>query len=190
MPDRSYIGQDGIDSRGLLNNNPGNMKTGIDWKGAIGDDGTFITFSSIYWGLRALAQDLTTKITKDGLTTITDIISAYAPPAENNTPAYIAAVSADSGIGPMDQLAADPQTLHDLARSIIDHELGDPWAGYIQDDDIDQGIAMRGNGLSTLVQAAAAAVSNNTDNSAIIAIGVGVGLVIGIRALLKHRRKR
>lgn len=190
MPDQSFIGRTDIDSRGLRNNNPGNMKTGIDWKGAAGDDGTFITFSSVYWGLRALAQDLTTKITKDGLTTITDIISTYAPPAENNTPAYIAAVVADSGIGANDQLTADNQTLHDLVRSIIDHELGDPWAGYISDDDIDQGVAMRGNGLTTLVSAAAAAVTNNTDGSAVILVGAGIGLFFGIRAYLKSRKKR
>lgn len=190
MADQSFIGRADIDSRGLLNNNPGNMKTGIDWKGAIGDDGTFITFSSVYWGLRALVQDLTTKITKDGLTTIRQIISTYAPPTENNTAAYIAAVSSDSGIGPDDELTADPTTLHDLAHAIIGHELGDPWAGYISDDDIDQGIAMRGNGLSTLVQAAAAAVTNNTDNSALILAGAGAALFFGIRALVKHRRKR
>lgn len=131
--------------RGIRNNNPGNIKSGIAWQGAVGDDGTFVIFDDDTWGLRAMAKDLTTKINSDGLTTIQDIISAYAPPSENDTATYIAAVASDTGFAPTDVLTADPQTLHALIRAIANHENGDQGSALIADADIDQGIQMAGN---------------------------------------------
>jgi hypothetical protein len=137
--------------RGIRDNNPGNEKVGIAWQGVVGSDGPFLQFKDISWGLRALAMDIANKITTDGLTTITDLVTKYAPPSENDTAAYIASVSADTGIGPDDTLSIDQSTLHALIRAIVNHENGDgPSQQYITDADIDQGIAMMGSNLVQL----------------------------------------
>lgn len=154
--------------RGLRNNNPGNIKTGEGWKGVVGNDGVFDIFSDDTWGLRALAMDLTAKIHR-GLLTIRDIISVYAPPSENDTLSYIAAVSDQSGIAPDQPLTADPVTLHNLIRAIITHENGQP-AEHVSDSDIDQGIALTGNGVGTLVKSAVDAAAN-TDNTTLMLFG-------------------
>src|SRR5437899_7828143 len=112
----SYLGRGDL-PRGIRNNNPGNIKIGDSWRGMTGSDGTFVTFDTLAWGLRALATDIVHKIGR-GLDTITKIISVYAPPSENNTLAYINSVSADTGIGPDEQLGGDGDTLHAMVRAI------------------------------------------------------------------------
>lgn len=162
--------------RGLRNNNPGNIKTGEGWKGVVGNDGVFDIFADDTWGLRALAMDLTAKINRDGLTTIRQIVSVYAPPSENDTLSYIQAVSDTTGLPADQQLTADAATLHSLIRGVITHENGQP-ANMISDADIDQGISMMGNGVGTLVKSAVDAASN--DPSIAIVIGVGIlGLLL------------
>lgn len=162
--------------RGIRNNNPGNIKAGIAWQGAVGDDGTFTIFADTTWGLRAVGVDLTSKINR-GLTTITDIISAYAPPSENNTAAYISAVSGDTGFGPDDELAADPTTLALLIRAIVNHENG-PTASsqYVSDEDIATGVNMINGGAAQLFQASTIAVEANPTQSLLVAIGVVIVL--------------
>src|ERR1700743_661562 len=108
-----YRGQTSL-PRGIRNNNPGNIRAGIAWQGAVGSDPDFVIFADDTWGLRALAKDLMTKITKDGLDTINAIITQYAPASENNTAAYIAAVAADSGIDANTQLGTDTDTIASL----------------------------------------------------------------------------
>ena len=174
--------------RGIRNNNPGNIRyDGTSWQGAVGqDDSSFVIFSDDTWGIRALATDLSNKINNDGLTTIREIISAYAPAADNNNvDAYVSAVSSSTGIGPDDQLSYDTTTLHSLIRAIMDHENGD--SSEISDADVDQGISMMGNSLSTLLQAGAVAITNNTDNSAWIA-GAVIVAIVGI-VIYKSKRK-
>lgn len=132
--------------RGIRNNNPGNIKAGINWQGMVGDDGTFTIFADDTWGLRAMAVDLTNKINRDGLNTITQIITAYAPPSENDTASYISAVAGDSGFGADDTLVADTPTLSALIRAIVNHEEGDgPSQQFISDADIATGIQMAGD---------------------------------------------
>lgn len=162
-------------ARGLRNNNPGNIKTGQGWKGVVGNDGTFDIFTDDTWGLRALAMDLQAKLNR-GLTTIRQIISEYAPPSENDTDKYIAAVAAQSGIGADDPLTY-PDDWPDLMRAIVTHENGDQ-AAMISDADITQGISMMGGGPGVLVQSAIDAVSNNTDNATFIAAGLVIGVIL------------
>lgn len=127
--------------RGLRNNNPGNISIGDNWIGKIGDDGRFVIFSNIDYGNRALAIDLANKI-NEGYDTITKIITRYAPPSENDTNAYIEAVSSSSGI-PKDQVVtADAATLAKIMRGIIDHENGSDYGKLITIDDINAGIGM------------------------------------------------
>jgi hypothetical protein len=132
--------------RGIRNNNPGNLRSDVSWAFMTGgDSGGFAIFDDSIHGLRALAKDLTNKINADGLTTITGIISKYAPPSENNTAAYIQSVVDDTNLGPDQVLSADAPTLALLMRAIVNHENGESFSNdYVSDADIASGIAMIG----------------------------------------------
>ena len=142
--------------RGIRNNNPGNLQPppGLtNWQGAVGADGPFVIFADTTWGLRAMAVDLTSKINNDGLTTITAIITVYAPPPENDTASYISAVASDTGFGADDVLAADSGTLALLIRAIVNHEEGDgPSQQFVSDADIATGISMAGSPTTVFPQ--------------------------------------
>ena len=170
----SFIGRTDLHP-GLRNNNPGNIKAdGTDWQGNLGDDGTFVIFKDISWGLRALATDLANKINK-GENTIRAIISVYAPPSENQTESYISAVSSDTGIASEELLTIDQVTLHDLMRAIINHENGDSESSLISDGDIDQGISMINANLLQLFDAAGIAIQKNPGTSTLgLAFAVGL----------------
>jgi hypothetical protein len=127
---------------GFRNNNPGNLRdSGSSWQGMTGTNGGFLTFSNMDYGIRALATDLYNKIGR-GLTTVSDIISAYAPSSENDTQAYIDAVTQSTGYGAYDQLGQDADTLMALVRAIIIHENGASYASLISNDDIKEGMAL------------------------------------------------
>lgn len=79
-------------TRGLRNNNPGNIrKDGTHWKGEVepSRDAAFKQFESMAWGYRAMFKCLNTYSRKYGLDTIRKMISRWAPPSENDTDAYI-----------------------------------------------------------------------------------------------------
>lgn len=85
------------DTRGFRNNNPGNIrKSNSQWLGASKTqlDKDFVQFYHLSYGIRALAKLLLTYYTKRFCLTISDLISRYAPPKENETEAYIKVVSA------------------------------------------------------------------------------------------------
>lgn len=89
-------------SRGLRNNNPGNIRQNSDnFLGEIkpSTDPAFKQFESIEYGYRAIFVTLNTYQKKYGLSTIRTMISRWAPPKDHNdTEAYIRAVSAESGV--------------------------------------------------------------------------------------------
>lgn len=89
-------------SRGLRNNNPGNIRQNSDnFLGEIkpSADPSFKQFESIEYGYRAIFVTLNTYQKKYGLSTIRAMISRWAPPKDNNdTEAYIRAVSSESGV--------------------------------------------------------------------------------------------
>ena len=114
-------------TRGERNNNPGNIvKSDIFWRGEIaGDDSRFESFATPDEGIRALAVILQNYQKKYGLNTVRGIINRYAPPVENDTGAYINAVSSALGVSPDASLnLADPGTLLPLVTAIIKHENG------------------------------------------------------------------
>lgn len=87
-------------TRGLRLNNPGNLENdGTQWQGLTPtqSDPTFFEFQLPEYGIRALRIDLTNAIAR-GYNTISSLITHYAPPSENDTAAYIAAVSDRTGI--------------------------------------------------------------------------------------------
>lgn len=89
-------------SRGLRNNNPGNIRQNSDnFLGEIkpSSDPAFKQFESIEYGYRAIFVTLNTYQKRYGLSTIRAMISRWAPPKDNNdTEAYIRAVSSESGV--------------------------------------------------------------------------------------------
>jgi len=111
-------------TRGLRNNNPGNIRPGQHFRGEIGTDGGYVVFGTAFDGIRAIAVDLLTKM-EHAVDTVAEIVTRYAPPAENDTKAYIAAVCHDTGFKCDDILNLNhPEQLQPLVRAIILHECG------------------------------------------------------------------
>lgn len=123
--------------RGIALFNPGNIEHGDPWQGLDKDqsDPTFCKFLSMAWGFRAMARNLIAYFdgskNEDGtyrrkpVRTITDIVTMYAPPTENDTPAYIAAVAKTTGFGPNDALNLHAyDDMYKLCRAMTIHEQG------------------------------------------------------------------
>ena len=86
-----------IQSRGLRNNNPGNLRLSEDkWRGLrpVQTDEDFFQFRDMPHGYRALIITLQNYRRKHHCRSIADFITRYAPPAENNTAGYIRRVCA------------------------------------------------------------------------------------------------
>lgn len=113
-------------ARGLRNNNPGNIRLSTtQWQGQVpGEDTAFVTFETMAHGIRALVVLLQTYFNKHRLDTVRKIISRWAPPSENDTDAYIAAVCKPGNLDPNQILTPDRLTLEYLARQIAKHENG------------------------------------------------------------------
>ncbi|EIW7424963.1 lytic transglycosylase catalytic, partial [Escherichia coli] len=112
--------------RGERNNNPGNL----NFAGQAGASlerpgGRFARFETAFDGLRALARQLILYAGR-GINSVEKIISTWAPASDNNnTTAYIRAVSQRLGVDPRAALnMSDPQTMSALMSSIIQHENG------------------------------------------------------------------
>lgn len=117
--------------RGIRNNNPGNIRKGQDWKGeTAGADPDFETYADPRDGLRAIGKILLS-YRRTGVTSIRAIISRWAPATENDTAAYIAAVSARLGVSadaPVDVYKADVMIA--LTQAIVAHENGPRWVAH------------------------------------------------------------
>ncbi|MBO5881939.1 MAG: structural protein P5 [Alistipes sp.] len=90
-------------SRGLRNNNPGNIRRSrVRYKGEVhpSRDPEFKEFSSVAYGYRAMFVLLDTYRSRYGLTTIRQMLNRYAPPEENFTEGYIRYVADYSGVLP------------------------------------------------------------------------------------------
>lgn len=115
--------------RGIRNNNPGNLRHGSDWQGLSErqPDPSFSVFDDPVYGLRALMKVLLTYRTKHGLRTIAQAIARWAPPSENDTPAYIQAVARRCGVDPDSAVNwSEPAMLAAITRAIVVHENGRP----------------------------------------------------------------
>lgn len=133
-PPMSYNQSGGGNARGIRNNNPGNLRVAPN---AVGNDGAFAVFDKPDDGLAAMSRQL--QLYGDrGNNTPYGIIHTYAPSSENNTQAYINAVTGDTGYGAHEQLdLSDPATLKRMMAAMIRHENGSqPYS----EKDIDSGI--------------------------------------------------
>ncbi len=79
-------------------NSPGGLKkSAIKWDGAIGRDGSFLIFSSMEYGTRALMHTILTNLVLKKKP-LNKWMNEYAPPSANNTSAYISYISTYAGI--------------------------------------------------------------------------------------------
>lgn len=87
------------------NNNPGNLAY-VGQAGATPGAGGFARFSSYQAGYAALENQISLDLNRgydvngNPTTTLSELITSWAPPSENNTSAYIANVSAATGFDP------------------------------------------------------------------------------------------
>lgn len=89
-------------SRGLRNNNPGNIRrSSARYKGEVrpSRDEEFKEFETVVYGYRAMFVLLDTYRKRYGLNTLRTMLMRYAPPTENYTTSYIDFVSRRTGIG-------------------------------------------------------------------------------------------
>jgi len=115
-------------SRGMRNNNPGNLRRTKDpWQGLAEQqtDESFFVFKSPIYGIRALARTLISYQDDHDLHTIGQIINRWAPTNENDTAAYIKDVCEDTGF--VADKTLDMHTYDDLKSvllAILHHENG------------------------------------------------------------------
>lgn len=95
-------------SRGLRNNNPGNIRlSNTRYLGEVDStDSAFKQFKSMAYGYRAMFVLLHTYQRKHHLNTIAEMISRYAPAVENHTEKYIQAVSDWSSVPATSRITA------------------------------------------------------------------------------------
>jgi len=115
-------------TRGLRNNNPGNIRKTTDkWKGlsAKQTDDEFFQFDSSVWGIRAMAKLLQNYQKRYGLDSVEQIINRWAPPIENDTSSYVKSVAQNVGVTPSQTLDLNNvDALSRLVKAVIRHENG------------------------------------------------------------------
>lgn len=127
-------------SRAERNNNPGNLEfRGQQGAAPESGSGRFAKFNSQEEGVAALAKQLQRYGSK-GIDTLRSIISKYAPASENDTSAYIGALSKKMGVGYDQKLDLNDQsTLSGLIKGISQHESG---KDFLSDNSILTGLQM------------------------------------------------
>jgi hypothetical protein len=115
--------------RGIRNNNPGNIRWGVAWDGLVPEsertDPDFCQFARSHFGLRALAMNLRNYQRRDGLKTVREMITRWAPPRKNNTESYILVVSERMRVSANQDIDLNNrETLRAMVEAIIMHENG------------------------------------------------------------------
>jgi hypothetical protein len=138
--------------RGFRINNPLNVERNkIVWVGmsSAQPDQRFVAFDTPQHGIRAAAKILQTYQEVHGITTMRGVIERWAPAGENNTAAYIQAVSIWADLDPDEVLdLTDYQTAWGLLRAMTRMELGKPPEGappaWYDDATWERGLRMAG----------------------------------------------
>lgn len=139
----SYLGQQDR-SRGIRNNNVGNLKMGSDdWQGMIphdkNTDRVYEQFKSWKWGVRAMIIVVRDAyMGKRNLHTIRQIIGRYAPKekVEGEERSYFVNLRKITGFEPDDKLGNDKETLRILIKAMGDIETGEK--GIITDSQFEE----------------------------------------------------
>lgn len=125
--------------RGIRNNNPLNLTFVAGQPGVQGTDGRFGRYNTPEEGVAAGVRQLQMYGAR-GLTTPEQIIRTWAPPNENNTPAYVAAVSRALGVAPNAPIDLNnPEVVARLVSAMAQVENGRP---------VDQAVVQRGVALA------------------------------------------
>lgn len=174
----------GLD-RGIRNNNPGNIALKVppdNWQGMVGNDGTFLIFADMSWGVRAIGKSLMTMIGQ-GYDTIATLIPQWSA---TDQVAYVANVAAYTTIDPSTQLGTDPDTIQSLIQAIVNQENGNQ-ASYVTADDIAAGMALiNSNIVSTVVQSVTAQAINDPTTAIMYGVGAIAGFLI-LRYIFKKK---
>lgn len=132
--------------RGIRNNNPLNLTYVAGQPGVQGSDGRFGRYGTPEEGIAAATRQLQ-MYGQRGLTTPAQIIGRWAPPSENNTGAYVAAVAQRAGLDPNQPIdLADPVVVSRLVGAMAHHENGRPLDPAIVQRGVQMGLGVgRGN---------------------------------------------
>ena len=135
--------------RGIRNRNPGNIvRNAICWQGLSADqssDPRFCVFAAPEWGIRAMARILIAYRERHGLDTVRGIVNRWAPPAENDTDAYVRHVAARLGVRTDARIDVRERTIMTpLVQAIIGHENGAGYADYYDGATIDSALTLAG----------------------------------------------
>ena len=126
-------------TRGLRNNNPLNIRHSADrWQGArvVQTDPSFVQFSTMAYGYRAGWKTLETywnRFRREGKPfNAKNIVARWAPPAENNTKAYLHTVLTLTSLGgnellPQPSRGVDTERLERLLTAMTTVECGTPY---------------------------------------------------------------
>lgn len=113
--------------RGIRNNNPLNIRIGNVWLGEVKHptDKSFEQFISMEYGIRAGFVILRRYIRRYGINTIAEIVSRWAPSSENNTKAYISAVTSRTHLNPdIPVRFEDKEVMCSIVSAMIEVECG------------------------------------------------------------------
>lgn len=112
-------------TRGLRNNNPGNIRHGDKWQGMAAEqkDKSFVTFTTPEYGIRAMTRILRTYYAR-GIVSVRQMISTWAPPNENDTESYVLSVAKKLNVSPDAMITNLDIVLPDLIAAIIRQENG------------------------------------------------------------------
>lgn len=120
-------------TRGIRNNNPGNIEKGIAWDGLAKPsemsseqraEPRFCVFRNAVWGIRAMAKILNTYQTRYGLKTILEMVNRWAPDHENPTQVYAKFVADGLGVRIDEEIELNFDNLRYIIRRMIKFENG------------------------------------------------------------------
>lgn len=118
---------------GDQNNNPGNIKASqVAWEGKVGQNGGFEQFATPEAGVRAATVNAQ-HILRNSDGTLSSLVNQWAPPSENNTPAYLQSIVSKTGI-PANQPVNpdDPAVMGKIMPAIFQQEGTHPTPGQVQ----------------------------------------------------------
>jgi hypothetical protein len=123
--------------RGIRNNNPGNVRRGRQhWLGEVDElngvhDAEFVQCSAPVYGLRIPAVILL-HYGAAGIKTPRAIVSRWAPPVENDTEAYIKAVTKALGCADDTKIdLRDPSKMNAVLKVLVQHENQTPGETWV-----------------------------------------------------------
>jgi hypothetical protein len=132
--------------RGIRNNNPGNLrKSAVKWIGKVANplDTAFESFGSMQAGIRAAVSNAHTHWNR-GKNTVSELITIWAPPHENDTAKYVETVAKAAGISSQKEFVfGNNETTAKIMFAIFVHENGQIAKDYIKLSDVQSALAAK-----------------------------------------------